>query len=220
MSEVPFWIVSASYEFCLMTAWLTIFLPRCIASHRTSPADFWSAQLYDVFFEVLAIERNSIDSEERACCYLQTCSCVHCSLPSLDHWWRCQLKLVPVRITILTCCHYYGLSINSSPLKSFAPIPWQHNFFKIPLVWNLIQDILKSQVCYMYLMLFVHIITDNTTELQKPHILLPKFVYPYTYTTAHQEGKSYSPVCSPLYQLQALLANCSYNSCPSPLAHL
>lgn len=56
----------------------------------------------------------------RACCYLQTCSCVHCSLPFLDHWWRCQKKMVPVRITILTFCHYYGLSINSSALKSFT----------------------------------------------------------------------------------------------------
>lgn len=63
MSGVPFWALSASFEFSIMSAWFVLFFPRYITSDWTSPSHFWSAQFYDVLLEILAIEGMGIEGK-------------------------------------------------------------------------------------------------------------------------------------------------------------
>lgn len=70
ISEVPFWVLGASSEYSIMSAWFILLFSRCVTSRWTSPADFWSAQFYDVLLEILAIE--GIKCEQRTYYYPQT----------------------------------------------------------------------------------------------------------------------------------------------------
>lgn len=63
VSEVFFWVLSVSSEFSIMSAWFILVFSKCITSHWTSPADFWSAQFYDVLLEVLAIEGIGVEGK-------------------------------------------------------------------------------------------------------------------------------------------------------------
>lgn len=46
MSEMPFWVLSVSSEFSIISAWFVLFFSRCTSTDWTWPADFWSAQFY------------------------------------------------------------------------------------------------------------------------------------------------------------------------------
>lgn len=110
----------------------------------------------------LVLNANDIDCQERI--YPQACR-FHCSLPSPEQ--RCWLKLVPVSIPfwnvgIIKACHGFLF------FKKLSSNPMAAQFCNEPLVWNLIKDIFKNNVCYVNLIAFILIITENIPEIQKP----------------------------------------------------